>query len=361
MAEEDARRDPAVIAALRRIAPGTELRHGIDDIIRGRHGALIVIGEPSELQFLFSGGLQLDQSFSSQFLFELAKMDGAIVLNQNATRIVSANIHLMPDPAVPTSETGTRHRTAERVARQTGALVISISGARETVTVYVGPIRYQLDPIAEVLAKANQAVNTLSTYRRRLEQTSARLYSLEEKGSATLDDVLEVLQRAEMATRMGDEIERMVIELGREGRLIDMQLAELLDGVPRDRLNLIRDYEISDVTGGPHKVIRRLKDVPYRRLLDFDVLADVLGYGAVNPLDRLVKPRGFRALAQIPRLPDTTVRSVVDRFGSLDDVLSASLRDLEQVDGVTAVQARDIREGLRRLFDQNVVERSVGL
>ena len=124
MPEDDPRRDPALIQALRRIAPGTQLRHGIDDIIRGRFGALIVIGEPSELHVLFSGDLQLDHPFTAQFLFELAKMDGAIVLNAGATRIVSANVQLMPDPTIPSQETGTRHRTAERVARQTRALVI---------------------------------------------------------------------------------------------------------------------------------------------------------------------------------------------------------------------------------------------
>jgi diadenylate cyclase len=353
---EDPRRDPALLQALRRIAPGTELRHGINDIIRGHLGGLIVIGEPSELQFLFSGGLQLDHPFSAQFLYELAKMDGAIILNANATRIISANVQLMPDPTIASSETGTRHRTAERVAKQTGALVISISQARDTVSIYVKSIRYQLDSIAEVLAKTNQAIETLQTYRSRLDQVSSRLTALEFQNAATLDDVLVMLQRAEMATRMGAEIERNVVELGREGRLIDMQLAELMETVPEDRLNLVRDYAQTG-SGGTDKVLARLSDLPYKRLLDFTELADVLGFGPVNPLDQAVAPRGFRALSHVPRLPDDVVSKVVGSFDGLESLMRASLRELEAVEGVGPAQAREIREGLRRLQEHNLVDR----
>ena len=355
MIADDPRRDPALLAALRRIAPGTEFRHGIDDIIRG---ALIVIGEAADLQFLFSGGLQLDHPFSAQFLYELAKMDGAIILNANATRIVSANVQLMPDPTIASSETGTRHRTAERVAKQTGALVISISQARDTVSVYVGGIRYQLDSIAAVLAKTNQAVATLETYRNRLDQVASRLTALEFQNAVTLDDVLVVLQRAEMATRMSEEIERNVCELGREGRLIDMQLTELIEDVPRDRFNLLRDYVVTGAgTPRPEAAIARLGQLPYKRLLDFTELADVLGFGAVNPLDQAVTPRGFRALAQVPRLSEAVVATVVEALGGLDSLMRASLRELEAVDGVGPAQAREIREGLRRLQEHNLMDR----
>ena len=244
----DHRRHPELLAALRRIAPGYRPapRHGRHH--QGHLGALIVIGEPQELQFLFSGGLQLDHPFTPQFLYELAKMDGAIILNSDSSRIVCANVQLMPDPTIASSETGTRHRTAERVAKQTGALVISISQARDTVSVYVGEIRYQLEAIADVLAKTNQAMATLETYRGRLEQVSARLTALEFQSAVTLDDVLVVVQRAEMATRMGEEIERNVIELGREGWLIDMQLSELMREIPRDRVGVVRDYEMAETT-----------------------------------------------------------------------------------------------------------------
>src|SRR5438034_3651300 len=216
--EDDPRRDPQLLAALGRIAPGTDLRQGIDDIIRSREGALIVIGDPNELSFLFSGGIRLDVPFTSQLVYEVAKVDGAIIVNPTLTKLAYANVQLMPDPTIPSDETGTRHRTAERVAKQTGALVISISQQRATISVYVGPTRYQLDAVHEVLAKTNQALATLKTYGERLEQVLTRLTALEFQNAVMLDDVLVVLQRAEMTTRMAAEIERDCVELGAEAR-----------------------------------------------------------------------------------------------------------------------------------------------
>ncbi len=361
MGIDDPRRDPRLIAALRRIAPGTELRQGLNDIIRGHLGALIVIGEPSELQFLFSGGLQLDQPFTSQYLYELAKMDGAIVLSANAARIVCANVQLMPDPTIKSSETGTRHRTAERVARQTGALVISISQSRDTLSIYTGDVRYQLEAIPDVLAKTNQALDTLETYRARLDQVASRLTALEFQHAVTLDDVLVVLQRAEMAARMSDEIEGSVIELGREGRLIDMRLSELAQDVPSERINVIRDYENAGKTGGAHKVMKRLAELPYKRLLDFGEVAAVLGYPDANPLEVQLRPRGYRALNQIPRMSDRVAKSIVEAFGGLDAILRASLREIEGTDGIDEQQAREVREGLRRLQEHNLMDRYLSL
>src|SRR5690349_12942404 len=224
--EDDPRRDPELLAALQRIAPGTELRQGMDDIIRSREGALIVIGDPNELSFLYSGGIRLDVPFTGQLLYEVAKMDGAIIVNPSLSKLSYANVQLMPDPTIPSVETGTRHRTAERVAKQTGALVVSVSQQRETVTIFVGQARYQLDPVAVVLAKTNQALGTLETYRMRLDQVLTRLTALEFQNAVVLDDVLVTLQRAEMTSRMAERIERDTIELGSEGRLIRLQLEE---------------------------------------------------------------------------------------------------------------------------------------
>src|SRR5919201_4845836 len=234
-AELDPRIDPTLLTAISRIAPGTPLRQGIDDIIRAREGALIVIGEPSELAFLFSGGIRLEQEFTPQLLYELAKMDGAIIVNTGIAKITHANVQLMPDPTIPSNETGTRHRTAERVAKQTKALVISISQQRETVTLFIGQSRYQLDPIADVLAKTNQALATLETYRQRLDQVLTRLTALEFQNAVMLEDVVVVLQRAELTTRMAEEIERDCVELGSEGRMIQMQLEELVGEVPAEK------------------------------------------------------------------------------------------------------------------------------
>jgi diadenylate cyclase len=342
------------------VAPGTALRAGIDDIIRARLGALIVIGEPPALSFLFSGGMRLDLHFTAQHLYELAKMDGAIIVNPAISRLVYANVQLMPDPNIPSSETGTRHRTAERVARQTDALVVSISQQRETVTVFHGDLRYQLGEISGVLAKTNQALGTLETYRQRLDQGLTRLTALEFQGAVTLDDVLVVLQRAEMTTRMAEEIERNCIELGEEGRLIRMQLDELMERVPREKAAIVFDYEAEP--GRSAAVLEQLAGLPFSRLLDFEELTALLGYAqSSNPLDLSVQPRGYRVLAQVPRLPDGIVREVVRDFGSLDAIIRASHRDLEAVDGVGSVRAREIREGLRRLQEHNLFDRYLQL
>src|SRR6266446_5784282 len=190
-----------------------------------------LVRQPNDLAFLLSGGMRLDQPFTPQFLYELAKMDGAIIVNTPVTKIAHANVQLMPDPTIPSNETGTRHRTAERVAKQT-----------ETVTVFVGQSRYQLEPIADVLAKTNQALATLETYRTRLEQVLTRLTALEFQNAVMLDDVLVTLQRAELTTRMADYIERACTELGSEGRLIRMQLEELVADVPDEKAALVYDY-----------------------------------------------------------------------------------------------------------------------
>src|SRR5258708_9163193 len=360
--EDDPRREPALLEAIEKIAPGTELRQAVDDIIRSHEGALIVIGDPQELAFLYSGGLRLDAPFRSQLLYELAKMDGAIIVDKGVKKLAWANVQLMPDSTIPSEETGTRHRTAERVAKQTGALVVSVSQQRETVTVFIGPARYKLEPGAGVLAKANQALGTLETYRVRLEQVLLRLTALEFQNAVVLDDVLVTLQRAEMTSRMAERIKRDCVELGSEGRLIRLQLEELVGNVPADRVAIVRDYDAVSAGAEATLALEGLRALRYPDLLEFDRLAELLGYPrGSSPLDTSVQPRGYRVLSHIPRVPDLVVRRVVADFGSLDTVVRASQRDLEAVDGVGAVRAREIREGLRRLQEHNLVDRYLQL
>ena len=359
--QDDPRLDPKILAAVGRIAPGTELRAAIDDIIRSSEGALIVIGEPSELAFLLSGGIKLDVPFTPQLLYELAKMDGAIIVNTSCSKLAHANVQLMPDPTIPSNETGTRHRTAERVAKQTDALVISISQQRETVTVFVGHSRYSLEPIADVLAKTNQALATLETYRARLEQVLTRLTALEFQNAVMLDDVLVTVQRAELTTRMAEEIERACVELGEEGRLIRMQLEELVADVPDEKAALVYDYHADGGAERTREGLEALAAIPYDQLLEFELLA-VLGYPAsVNPLDHSISPRGYRVLSHIPRLPDSVVKRVVSTLPGLEGIVRASQRELEAVDGVGTVRAREIREGLRRLQEHNLMDRYLQL
>src|SRR6266536_2390582 len=360
--EDDPRRDPHVLGAIETIAPGTLLRQAVDDVIRSHEGALIVLGDPHGLAFLYSGGIRLDAPFRPQLLYELAKMDGAIIVDSAVKRLAWANVQLMPDPTIPSEETGTRHRTAERVAKQTGALVVSVSQQRETVTVFVGQARYQLDPVADVLAKTNQALNTIETYRQRLEQVLTRLTALEFQNAVVLDDVLVVLQRAEMTSRMAARIRRDCVELGSEGRLIRLQLDELVGDVPSERDSIVRDYHAAGAGAEATVALEGLRAMRYHDLLEFDRLSDLLGFDhGVNPLDHSVAPRGFRVLSNIPRLPESVIRRVVGDLGSLDAVVRASQRDLEGVEGVGSVRAREIREGLRRLQEHNLVDRYLQL
>jgi diadenylate cyclase len=352
--------EPSLVKALEMVAPGTALREGIDHIVHARTGALIVIGEHDELSFLFSGGIKLDIDYTPPLLYQVAKMDGAIVLNVNATRITMANVQLMPDPTILSLETGTRHRTAERVAKQTDALVIAVSQRREVVSLYVDGTKYVLEEIPVVLAKANQALATLDKYRVRLDQVSTRLTALEFEGGATLHDVLTVLQRAELVTRMGVEIERHIVELGTEGRLIEMQLEETMVGTAAEKATLVSDYLADPSPAAQPAALEQIARLAHQDLLDFGRLAEVLGYDRkLNTLDYPVSPRGYRILGRIPRLPKLVVGSIVAEFGGLDELLAATDAELEAVEGVGEIRAKDIREGLRRLQEINLVDRSL--
>jgi diadenylate cyclase len=340
------------------VAPGTALREGIDNIVHSRTGGLLVIGDIEDISFLFSWGIKLDVDYSPALLYQVAKMDGAIILNSEATRIAFANVHLMPDPTISSSETGTRHRTAERVSKQTRALAIAISQRRDVVSLYVDGIKYILPDIPAVLAKANQGLATLDKYRARLDQVSSRLTALEFEGGGVLYDVLAVLQRAEMVTRMAVEVERYIIELGTEGRLIEMQLEETMVGVATDKAALVRDYSVEDTEENLQTVLEALAHLPHEDVLDFGRLAELLGYDRkMNTLDFPVAPRGYRVLGRIPRLPRLVGQKIIQEFGGLEEILAAPNEQLEAIDGVGETRAKDIREGIRRLQEVDLVDR----
>src|SRR4028119_1834332 len=343
----DSRQEPSLVKALEMVAPGTSLREGIDDIVHARTGGLITIGDPDELSFLFSGGIKLDVDYTPALIYQVAKMDGAIVCNANATKIAMANVQLMPDPTILSLETGTRHRTAERVSKQTDALVIAVSQRRDVVSLYVDGAKYILEDIPVVLAKANQALATLDKYRTRLAQVSTPLTALEFEGGVTLHDVLTVLQRAELVTRMAVEIERYIVELGTEGRLIEMQLEETMVGVAADKAALVHDYLADYSEESFALVLDSLARLPHQDVLDFGRLAELLGYDRkLNTLDHPVSPRGYRILGRIPRLPKLVIQAIVREFNGLDEILAATDAELEAVEGVGDMRAKDIREGL---------------
>src|SRR5438128_1071464 len=352
------RQEPRLVKALEMVAPGSALREGLDHILHARTGALICIGDNDELSFLYSGGVRIDVDYTPALLYQLAKMDGAIILSSNATKISWANVQLMPDPTILSLETGTRHRTAERVSKQTGALVIAISQRRDVVSLYVEGSKYILEEIPIVLAKANQALATLEKYRSRLEQVSTRLTALEFEGGATLYDVLTVLQRSELVTRMAVEIERYIVELGTEGRLIEMQLEETTVGTTAEKAALVRDYLFSYSDAAFAAGLEEIGRLPHQDLLDFGRLAELFGFDRkLNTLDYPVSPRGYRVLGRIPRLPRLAVSHIVMEFGGLEELLAATDAELETVEGVGELRAKDIREGLRRLQEINLVDR----
>ena len=209
-----------------------------------------------------------------------------------------------------------------------------------------------------VPAQPTPAPATLDKYRSRLDQVSTRLPALESEGGVTLHDVLTGLQRGELVTRMAVEIERYIVELGAEGRLIEMQLEETMVGVATDKSALVHDYIVEPTEENFAGVLDSLARLPHQDLLDFGRLAELLGYDRkLNTLDHPVAPRGHRILGRIPRLPRLVVHGIVREFGRLDEILGASDGELESIEGVGDMRAKDIREGLRRLQEINLVDR----
>jgi diadenylate cyclase len=348
-----------MMVALRLVAPGTQLREGLDRILQARMGALIVVGDGHEVLSVCSGGFLLDAEFTPQRLSELAKMDGAIILAADTSRVARANVHLVPDPNVPTSETGTRHRTAERVGRQLDVPVITVSEDMSLVAIHCRGEKHTLEPIPRVLARADQALQILGRYKARLDAVSGSLSALEVEDLVTVRDVATVLQRAEMVRRISEEIEGYVLELGADGRLVMLQLEELVGGVEEDRRLVAKDYFQESPEFELTNVMRALATLDDEELLDLHEVAGVLHLGPGVGVDSALQPRGFRLLHKIPRLPEIVADHVVARFSNLQKIMRAGLTDLTEVEGVGDARARAIKEGLSRLAETSILERYV--
>ena len=352
-----ARRSAALQSALAAVAPGKPLREGLDRIVKAKMGALVVVGDGPDVLNICSGGFLLDAAFSPQRLSELAKMDGAIILAADTSRIARANVHLVPNPNVPTSETGTRHRTAERVARSIDVPVISVSEDMGVIAVYVGTVKHVLEEIPRLVNRSNQALQTLERYKSRLDDVSTALSTLEVEDLVTLRDVASVLQRNEMVRRIAEEVESNIIELGAEARLIRLQLDELMGDVEDERVLVIHDYKY-DGAWGVDKALAALADLTTDELLDLRAVAATLHLpGGGADLDRALQPRGYRLLAKVPRLPEGVIDHIVDRFGSLQKIMRATITDLDNVEGVGEVRARAIKDGLSRLAETSILDR----
>ncbi|PRR80918.1 DNA integrity scanning protein DisA [Clostridium vincentii] len=343
-------KDMEIQKILKVLCPGTALREGLENILRAKTGGLIVLSDSEEIMKMADGGFIINAEYTATYIYELAKMDGAIILSKDLKKIISANIQLLPESYIPTFETGTRHRTAHRVAKQTGNIVIAISQRRNMITVYKGDIKYVLRESSVILEKANQAIQALNKYVVVLEKVINNLNILEFQDSTTLFDVVTAAQRTEMVMRIVEEIKIYILELGNEGRLISMQLNELVRHIEKDGILLIRDYiqdgeEVNDVYKGVQKLSQS-------ELLDLETISGAMGYGGTSLIETLISPKGYRLLSKVPRLPSTVIENVITQFKDLASIIEAEIEDLDKVEGIGETRARAIRSGLKRINEQ---------
>jgi len=348
--------EQTISEVLQFIAPGTPIRDGIDNVLRANTGGLIVVGFNEKVKEIVDGGFQVNCSFSPSFLYELAKMDGAIILNESGSKILLANAQLVPDSEIPSSETGMRHRTAERVARQTKALVIAISQRRNVITLYQGNVRYALKDIAVILTKANQAIQTLEKYKVVLEQSITNLSILEFEESVTYNDFLLVLHRFEMVLKIKKELLAYLNELGTEGRLIRLQMDEILTDIEKETTLIIKDYgNERDIK--EREILQRLQAMVNNETIEDTALLRLLGYLGYVHLEENKSPRGYRILNKIPRLPSVIIENLITNFTDLSKVISASVEQLDDVEGIGEVRAKKIKEGFKLIKDRLYTDR----
>ena len=346
-----------ITSVLKLIAPGTPIRDGLENILRAKTGALLLITDNNEvIKQIVDGGFVINEEYTSSKLYELAKMDGAIVLSGDMKKILYANTQLIPEHEIQTTETGTRHRTAERTAKQTGELVISISQRRNIITVFKGNDRYVLEGTDVVLNKANQAIQTLEKYKKVFDNKLNILNEYEFNDIVTLQNVVLVIQRAEMVMRIVEEIQRQIYELGDDGRLVKMQLDELIGGLEKEESLIIKDYVVKKKKY-PDKILEELKDLEYEELLKESSIAKLLGYEYFDNYDEVaVYPKGYRILNKVPRMPNNIVENLVDSFKSFQHILAADIESLDEVDGIGEVRARTIKQSLKRMQEQFVFD-----
>lgn len=300
-----------------------------------------------------TGGFKIDQDYTPARLYELAKMDGAIVLSKDLKKILLANTQIIPSSKISTDETGTRHRTAERAAKQTGELIISISQRRNIITVFKGDFRYTIEDTAKIITRANQALQTLENYKKVLDTKLGILNEYEFNDIVTLDNVITCLQRAEMVMKISEEVNRAIYELGADGFLVKMQLEELIENLPNEELLIIKDYMAPTRRLVPEKILNLIRENSKDGFIDSNTIAKLLGYEVFENYEEIaVYPRGYRILNRIPRMPSTIVNNLVKTFKSFQHILAADIQKLDDVEGIGEVRARTIKQSLRRMQEQ---------
>ena len=354
-------KDSSITNILKLIAPGTPIRDGLENILRAKTGALLLITDNNDIiKKVVDGGFTINEDYTSSKLYELAKMDGAIVLSGDLRKILFANAQLIPSHEIQTLETGTRHRTAERTAKQTGELVISISQRRNIITVFKGNDRYILENTDTVLNKANQAIQTLEKYKKVFDSKLNILNEYEFNDIVTLQNVIVAIQRAEMVMKIVDEVQRGISELGQDGRLISMQLEELVGGLEREELLIIKDYLGKGTNKTEDEALEEIIALPYEELLKASSIAKILGYENFDNYDEVgVYTRGYRILTKIPRVPNNIVENLVKSFKSFQHILAADIPELDEVEGIGEVRAKTIKQSLKRMQEQFVFDNAL--
>ena len=354
---EKTKNDEELNKILKIIAPGTLFREGLDNILKAKTGALIIIGDTKEVLDLVDGGFRIDEEYTPARLYELAKMDGAIVLSKDLKRILLANTQIIPSPKILTQETGTRHRTAERTAKQTGELVVSISQRRNIITVFKGDFRYTIEDSSKIVTKANQALQTLENYKRVFDTKLKVLNEYEFNDIVTLDNVITCIQRAEMVNRVAEQVKRSIYELGADGVLVKMQLEELVEDLPQEELLIIKDYIAPTRRLVAEKILQNIQAYSQTEFVQAELIAKMLGYDQFDNYEEVaVYPRGYRILNKIPRMPNSIVTNLVKTFKSFQHILLADVDKLDEVDGIGEVRARTIKQSLRRMQEQFVFD-----
>lgn len=335
------------------LAPGSPLHEGIEFILRARTGALIVMGDSPEVMELTKGGFKIDAPYLPNSIYELAKMDGAIILSNSLDKIMYANVHLFPSPDIPTNETGTRHASAERMSRATGKPVVAISSRRNVITIYFNKYKYIMRDIGYSLNMANQALQTLARYREVLEKAVLQLNAFEFEDDVTVADVAECIRRWELTRRVSEEVMSYIIELGAEGRLIKMQMQELVRGRREEAENILKDYMEEAEHKQPWKLLNAMEEWDLEDVLDPGIIEKAIRRLGEAGLETEVVARGYRTVSRLAaRMPEQVVENLIQSFGSLSKLLKASVDELDEVEGIGKSRAVTLFEGLKRIKDQ---------
>ncbi len=338
--------------AIRMCAPGTSLRMAIDMIIAGHLGALITIGDEEAVLAAGNDGFKLDVSFTANRLFELSKMDGAVVIDKDFTKILRANFHLNPDPSLPTSETGTRHRTAARMSLLTNATVVSISERRQVVNVYVDGKGMQLRPTSEVMASATQLTGAMQSTREQLDRELLRLSTLELDNFVTLADVTSVIYLCEMLSTSSEALDGCILELGRDGRIIEMQRQEYAGTLEEEYTLLIRDYALDSSEDNALAIREVLHNTPNDQLRSAKNVAKILGYDNIM-VDSIMTPLGLRTLNRVSVVRKGMADKILDEYGTLQDLVAAVEQNPAQLEEVGVNNPDVLADSLHRMWGRS--------